>query len=162
MADIRGIELASEIYGLEDTSARNTATAASQTATTASETATAASQSVNSLQEVVPSSASPDNKLATKSDISSECVRKETLIATPYKPKTITLTGGQIIRVSAFYYDGLCEECFITYNIVASKATKTDVFTAVSPGHSITINGSTVTFASTGQDTIIFIVEYLK
>ena len=44
MADIRGIELASEIYGLEDTSARNTATAASQTATQAGQTATQASQ----------------------------------------------------------------------------------------------------------------------
>lgn len=44
MADIKGIELASEIYGLEDETARNTATAASQTATTASQTATTASQ----------------------------------------------------------------------------------------------------------------------
>lgn len=44
MADIRGIELASEIYSLEDTSARNTATAASQTATQAGQTATQASQ----------------------------------------------------------------------------------------------------------------------
>lgn len=44
MANIRGIELASEIYDLEDTSARNTATSASQTATTASQTATEANQ----------------------------------------------------------------------------------------------------------------------
>lgn len=44
MANIRGIELASEIYDLEDTSARDTATAASQTATTASQTATTASE----------------------------------------------------------------------------------------------------------------------
>ena len=44
MADIKGIELASEIYDLEDTSARNTATAASQTATQAGQTATQASE----------------------------------------------------------------------------------------------------------------------
>ena len=44
MANIKGIELASEVYDLEDTSARDTATTASQTATTASETATEANQ----------------------------------------------------------------------------------------------------------------------
>ena len=44
MANIKGIELASEIYDLEDETARNTSTQASQTATTASETATQASQ----------------------------------------------------------------------------------------------------------------------
>ena len=44
MADIKGIELASEIYGLEDETARDTATTASQTATTANQTATTASE----------------------------------------------------------------------------------------------------------------------
>ena len=44
MANIRGIELASEVYDLEDTSARDTATTASQTATQAGQTATQAEQ----------------------------------------------------------------------------------------------------------------------
>lgn len=76
MADIRGIELASEIYGLEDTSARNTATAASQTATQASQTATQAgqtaiqaSQDVDSIQDLIPSSASSNNKLVVQSEL---------------------------------------------------------------------------------------------
>ena len=44
MADIKGIELASEIYGLEDETARDTATEANQKATTAGQTATTASE----------------------------------------------------------------------------------------------------------------------
>ena len=82
MANIRGIELASEIYDLEDTSARNTATAASQTATQAgqtatqasqtatqaSQTATEASQKADEMYEAFPSNASDSNKLVTQSD----------------------------------------------------------------------------------------------
>ena len=51
MANIKGIELASEIYDLEDTSARNTATAASQTATQAGQTATQASQTATTANQ---------------------------------------------------------------------------------------------------------------
>lgn len=82
MANIRGIELASEIYDLEDTSARNTATAASQTATQAGQTATQASetatqasqkatqasQKADEMYEAFPSNASDSNKLVTQSD----------------------------------------------------------------------------------------------
>lgn len=53
MADIKGIELASEIYGLEDTPARDTATTASQTATQAQTTVTQLQTTVTNLQSVV-------------------------------------------------------------------------------------------------------------
>ena len=83
MANIKGIELASEINDLEDTSARNTATAASQTATQAgqtatqagqtatqaSQTATQASQKVDEISKIIPSSASDSNKLVTESEL---------------------------------------------------------------------------------------------
>ena len=52
MADIKGIELASEIYDLEDTSARNTATQAGQTATQASQTATQADEKIGDLSNL--------------------------------------------------------------------------------------------------------------
>lgn len=51
MANIKGIELASEIYDLEDTSARNSATAASQTATQAGQTATQASETATQAKQ---------------------------------------------------------------------------------------------------------------
>lgn len=57
MANIRGIELASEVYSLEDTSARNTATAASQTATQAGQTATQASQTATQASETASDAA---------------------------------------------------------------------------------------------------------
>ena len=64
MANIRGIELASEIYDLEDTSARNTATSASQTATTASQTATEASQTATQASQT----ATQASQTATQAD----------------------------------------------------------------------------------------------
>ena len=51
MANIKGIELANEIYDLEDETARSTATAASQTATAASQTATVASQTATAASQ---------------------------------------------------------------------------------------------------------------
>lgn len=162
MANIRGIELTGEVYDLEDTSARDTATTASQTATQAGQTATQASQAIASLQNVIPSNASASNKLVTENDVSNGYVRREVLVAYPNKPKTITLKEGQIIRVCAFYYGGLSEESYITYNLVDTLSNKTTVFSAVSPGHSIAISGSTVTLSSTQEDTIVFTVEYLK
>lgn len=72
MADIKGIELASETYGLEDETARNTATEASQSATEASQTATEASQMASEntqrivdIENMIPSGAGPSNLLAT-------------------------------------------------------------------------------------------------
>lgn len=64
MANIRGIELASEIYDLEDTSARNTATAASQTATQAGQTATQASQTATQASQT----ATTASQTATQAD----------------------------------------------------------------------------------------------
>ena len=66
MADIRGIELASEIYGLEDTSARNTATAASQTATQAGQTATQASQTATQASQTATQA---DSKIGTLANL---------------------------------------------------------------------------------------------
>lgn len=51
MANIKGIELASEIYDLEDTSARNTATSANQTATQASQTVTQVQTTLGAVSE---------------------------------------------------------------------------------------------------------------
>ena len=64
MANIRGIELASEIYDLEDTSARNTATSASQTATEAGQTATQASQTATQASQT----ATQASQTATQAD----------------------------------------------------------------------------------------------
>ena len=66
MADIRGIELASDIYGLEDTSARNTATAASQTATQAGQTATQASQTATQASQTATQA---DEKIGNLADL---------------------------------------------------------------------------------------------
>ena len=64
MADIKGIELASEIYGLEDETARETATTASQTATQASQTATQASQTATQASQT----ATQASQTATQAD----------------------------------------------------------------------------------------------
>lgn len=53
MANIKGIELASEVYDLEDETARSTATTAGQTATQASETATQASETATQADEKI-------------------------------------------------------------------------------------------------------------
>ena len=66
MANIRGIELASEIYDLEDTSARNTATAASQTATQAGQTATQASQTASQASQTATEA---DSKIGNLTDL---------------------------------------------------------------------------------------------
>lgn len=73
MANIRGIELASEIYDLEDTSARNTATSASQTATTASQTATEANQTATQAGQTAAQASQTatqaDEKIGTLADL---------------------------------------------------------------------------------------------
>ena len=73
MANIRGIELASEIYDLEDTSARNTATAASQTATQAGQTATQASQTATTASQTATQASETatqaDEKIGSLSDL---------------------------------------------------------------------------------------------
>ena len=66
MANIRGIELASEIYDLEDTSARNTATTASQTATQAGQTATQASQTATQASQTATEA---DSKIGNLTDL---------------------------------------------------------------------------------------------
>ena len=69
MANIKGIEVSNEIYNLEDTNARTTASSASTTANTANTKATANETAIAAVQAVIPSSASASNKLATKADI---------------------------------------------------------------------------------------------
>ncbi len=64
MANIKGIELASEIYDLEDEVARNTAASASQTATSASQTATSASQTATQASQT----ATQASQTATQAD----------------------------------------------------------------------------------------------
>lgn len=73
MANVRGIELASEIYDLEDTSARNTATTASQTATQAGQTATQASQTATQASQTASAASQTatqaDEKIGTLADL---------------------------------------------------------------------------------------------
>lgn len=57
MANIKGIELASEVYDLEDTSARDTATTASQTAAQAGQTATQASETATQASDTASQAA---------------------------------------------------------------------------------------------------------
>lgn len=64
MADIKGIELASEIYGLEDETARSTAGQASTTATQASQTAIQASQTATQASQM----ATQASQTATEAD----------------------------------------------------------------------------------------------
>ena len=115
MANIRGIELASEIYDLEDTSARNAASAASQTATQAgqtatqaSQTATEASQKVDEMYEAFPSDASASNKLVTKSDISTyyhKCIYARTNQSGSELVKTLALEDGRCYTIEAYQED---------------------------------------------------------
>jgi len=73
MANIRGIELASEIYDLEDTSARNTATTAGQTATEANEKATTASETATEANQKATtagqSATEANEKIGTLADL---------------------------------------------------------------------------------------------
>ena len=73
MANIRGIELASEVYDLEDTSARDTATTAGQTATQASQTATQASQTATQASQTATQASQTatqaDEKIGSLSDL---------------------------------------------------------------------------------------------
>ena len=101
MANIHGIEVSGEVYDLEDTSARTTATTASSAASSASNLASTANQNANTasqvatqastkasenanaiielqndiedIQNVVPSIASSSNKLTTDQDLSGLC-----------------------------------------------------------------------------------------
>lgn len=69
MANIKGIEVSSETYNLEDTNARTTASSASTTANTANTKATANETAIATVQAVIPSSASASNKLVTESEL---------------------------------------------------------------------------------------------
>jgi hypothetical protein len=64
MANIKGIELASEVYDLEDETARSTATTAGQTASQASETATQASETATQASQT----ATQASQTATQAD----------------------------------------------------------------------------------------------
>lgn len=105
MANIRGIELASEIYDLEDTSARNTATAASQTATQAGQTATQASQTATQAKNTAEDARSDVNVARNEiGDISAlETSDKSDLVAAinevngTLETETLTFTGGSTV-----------------------------------------------------------------
>ncbi len=90
MANIKGIELASEIYDLEDETARSTATAASQTATTASQTATAASQTATQADSKIGNLT--DLLTTTKTNLVAAI--NELLTPTILRDETIVLNDG--------------------------------------------------------------------
>lgn len=69
MANIKGIELARDIYDLEDTQGRTATQAAQNTANNASDKADSNETAIKAIEAVIPSTASSSNKLATKNDI---------------------------------------------------------------------------------------------
>lgn len=73
MADIKGIELASNIYGLEDTQGRTATQAAQNTANNASDKADSNETAIEAIQAVIPSTATSNNKLVTKNELSGLC-----------------------------------------------------------------------------------------
>ena len=105
MANIRGIELASEIYDLEDTSARNTATAASQTATQAGQTAAQASQTASAASQTASAASQTaeeaDEKIGNLANL--ETTAKTNLVAAinevngTLEETTLTFEGGATV-----------------------------------------------------------------
>ena len=69
MATIKGIKLASDIYDLEDTQGRTATQTAQNTADNASSKADSNETAIKAIQNIIPSTASSSNKLATQSDI---------------------------------------------------------------------------------------------
>ena len=69
MATIRGIELASDIYDLEDTQGRTATQTAQNMANNASDKADSNETAIEAIQNLIPSTASSSNTLATKADI---------------------------------------------------------------------------------------------
>lgn len=73
MATIRGIELASEIYDLEDTQGRTATQNAQNTANNASDKADSNETAIEAIEAVIPSTAASDNKLTTEQDLLGLC-----------------------------------------------------------------------------------------
>lgn len=118
MANIRGIELASEVYDLEDTSARDTATTASQTATQAGQTATQASQTATQASQTATQAgqtATQANEKATenaeaiselKSDVETldgEVLKKSDLTSAVTEGSTAPITSGGVFRKISYF-----------------------------------------------------------
>lgn len=68
MATIRGIELASDIYDLEDTQGRTATQTAQDTATAASNKADSNETAIEAIQNLIPSTASSSNKLVAEDE----------------------------------------------------------------------------------------------
>lgn len=69
MATIRGIELASDIYDLEDTQGRTATQTAQGTATNALDKADSNETAIEAIEAVIPATASSSNPLATVNDL---------------------------------------------------------------------------------------------
>ncbi len=114
MADIRGIELASDIYGLEDTQGRTATQTAQNTATAASNKADSNETAIEAIQNLIPSTASSSNQLATKADVSA--VTSVTSGDITFSPSFISVQSGgyakwqklgKIVKVSFYLVDVL-------------------------------------------------------
>lgn len=66
MADIKGIELASDIYGLEDTQGRTATQTAQGTANNALNKADSNETAIGNIQNLIPANASSSNKLVAQ------------------------------------------------------------------------------------------------
>lgn len=73
MANIKGIELASDIYDLEDTQGRAATQTAQNTANNASDKADSNETAIEAIKNVIPSTAASTNKLVTEGDLSGLC-----------------------------------------------------------------------------------------
>lgn len=73
MATIKGIELASDIYDLEDTQGRTATQTAKNTADNASDKADSNKTAIEAIKAVIPSTATGSNKLVAKNELSGLC-----------------------------------------------------------------------------------------
>lgn len=96
MTTIKGIELASDIYDLEDTQGRTATQTAQNTASNALNKAGSNETAIEVIQAVIPSSASSSNPLATQNNLSN----LSSEIAEELELKDITITPGSGVTIT--------------------------------------------------------------
>lgn len=92
MANIKGIELASDIYDLEDTQGREATQTAQNTASNASNKADSNKTAIEAIKAVIPSTATGSNKLVAENELSGLCK----IVSTTY-----TMTAGTEVANSS-------------------------------------------------------------
>ena len=97
MATIKGIELASDIYDLEDTQGRTATQTAQGTASNALNKADSNETAIEAIQNIIPSTATGSNKLVAEDELSGLC----RIVSTTYtKP-----AGTEVTNISETHPD---------------------------------------------------------